>query len=51
LSENAVKSAALRMRRRLAELLREEIAQTVATVSEIDEEIRYLQKVLREGGG
>jgi len=42
LSESGVKTAALRMRRRYAELLREEIAQTVATVSEIDEEIRHL---------
>jgi RNA polymerase sigma-70 factor (ECF subfamily) len=32
----------LRMRRRFAELLREEIARTVAAPDEIDEEIRSL---------
>lgn len=46
LSESAIKSAALRLRRRHGELVRQEIAQTVASVSEIDEEIRYLLAVL-----
>ncbi len=42
LSEGAVKSAIYRLRQRHRDLLREEIAQTVATPSEVDEEIRYL---------
>jgi RNA polymerase sigma-70 factor (ECF subfamily) len=46
LSESAVKSAALRLRRRYAELVREQIAQTVPTAAEIDEEIRHLMAVL-----
>jgi RNA polymerase sigma-70 factor (ECF subfamily) len=46
LSEACVKSAALRLRRRYGELLREEIAQTVASVAEIDEEIRHLVSVV-----
>lgn len=40
LSESAVKSAIYRMRQRHRELLREEIAQTVATPMDVDEEIR-----------
>jgi RNA polymerase sigma factor (sigma-70 family) len=46
LSESAIKSAVLRLRQRYGELVRKEIAQTVATVSEIDEEIRYLLAVI-----
>lgn len=46
LSENAVKSAVLRLRQRYGELVREEIAQTVSTASEIDDEIRHLLAVL-----
>ncbi len=42
MTEGAVKTAAHRLRRRYRELLREEIAQTVASPDEIDEEIRYL---------
>jgi RNA polymerase sigma factor (sigma-70 family) len=42
LSEGAVKMAVLRLRRRFGELLREEVACTVSTPSEVDEEIRYL---------
>lgn len=42
LSESAVKSAIWRLRQRHRDLLREEIAQTVATPAEVDEEIRYL---------
>ena len=49
LSEGAIKSAALRLRRRYGELLRQEISQTVARVSDIDEEIRYLLKVISDG--
>src|SRR5688572_24021797 len=36
-----------RLRQRYQELIREEIAQTVATASEVDEEIRYLLTVIR----
>ena len=46
LSEACVKAAALRLRRRYGELVREEIAHTVACVAEIDEEIRYLVTVI-----
>ena len=46
LSESAVKSAIFRLRRRHRDLLREEIAQTVATPAEIDNEIRHLISVL-----
>lgn len=46
LSESAVKSAIWRLRQRHGELLREEIAHTVATPAEVDEEIRYLISML-----
>lgn len=42
LGESGVKMAVLRLRRRFGELLRAEIAHTVATPEETDEEIRYL---------
>jgi RNA polymerase sigma-70 factor (ECF subfamily) len=42
MTEGAVKVAAHRLRQRYRELLREEIAQTVASPDEIEEEIRYL---------
>lgn len=48
LSEGAVKSAIYRLRQRHRELLRQEIAQTVATPSEVDEEIRYLITMLSD---
>jgi len=46
LSETCVKAAASRLRRRYADLVREEIAHTVASVAEIDEEIRHLVTVV-----
>src|SRR5262249_515614 len=46
MSESAIKSAVHRLRQRHRELLREEIAHTVARPEEIDEEIRYLLGVL-----
>jgi RNA polymerase sigma-70 factor (ECF subfamily) len=46
LAEGTVKSAVHRLRRRHREMLREEIAQTVARPEEIDEEIRNLLAVL-----
>lgn len=46
LTDQAVKSAIHRLRQRYRELLREEIAHTVATPQEVDEEIRHLIEVL-----
>jgi RNA polymerase sigma factor (sigma-70 family) len=46
LSEGAVKSAIRRLRERHQCLVREEIAQTVASPAEVDEEIRYLLRLL-----
>jgi RNA polymerase sigma factor (sigma-70 family) len=48
MTEGAVKVAAHRLRRRYRELLREEIAHTVSSPEEIDEEIRYLLACVRE---
>ena len=45
-TESAIKSAVPRLRRRYAELVREEVAHTVNSPSEIDEEIRYLIAVV-----
>ena len=47
LTVSAVKSAIHRVRQRYQELVREEIAQTVTTASEVDEEIRYLLAIIR----
>jgi RNA polymerase sigma-70 factor (ECF subfamily) len=46
LSASAVKSAVHRLRLRYRELLRAEIAHTVARTADIDEELRYLVSVL-----
>lgn len=46
ISESAVKSKVHRLRQRHRELIREEIAQTVSTATEIDEELRHLITVL-----
>jgi RNA polymerase sigma factor (sigma-70 family) len=46
LSASAVKSAVHRLRLRYRELLRSEIANTVARTEDIDEELRYLVSVL-----
>jgi RNA polymerase sigma factor (sigma-70 family) len=45
-TEAAIKSAVQRLRQRHREILREEIAHTVANPAEIDEEIRHLRDVL-----
>lgn len=42
----AVKAAIHRLRRRYRALLREEVAQTVATDDEVDDELRHLLGVL-----
>jgi RNA polymerase sigma-70 factor (ECF subfamily) len=46
INEGAVKTAVHRLRRRYRDLLRERIAQTVETESEVDEEIAYLMGCL-----
>jgi RNA polymerase sigma-70 factor (ECF subfamily) len=47
LSLGALKTTIHRMRGRFRALLREEVARTVATPSEVDEELRHLRAVLR----
>lgn len=47
LSDSALKVAAYRLRQRYGELVRAEIAQTVTTQTELDEEIHHLFAVLR----
>jgi DNA-directed RNA polymerase specialized sigma24 family protein len=47
-SAGSLRTAVHRMRRRYRTLLREQIAETVAEPEEIDEEIRFLLKVLSE---
>ena len=46
MSEGAVKVAVHRLRKRLARLLREEIARTVETPEEVEDELRYLVELL-----
>jgi len=48
MSEGAIKVAVHRLRQRYGELVRAEIAQTVASPKEVDEELQYLFAVLRE---
>ncbi len=48
LTVSAITSAAFRLRRRCEELIRAEIAQTVASAGELEEEIAHLLAVLRE---
>jgi RNA polymerase sigma factor (sigma-70 family) len=47
INEGAVKQAVHRMRQRYRDLLREEIAQTVGTVGDVEDELRYLISALR----
>ncbi len=47
MTENAVKQAFYRFRQRYQSLLREEIAHTVATPGDIEDELRYLIAVVR----
>lgn len=46
MSESGVAVAVHRMRRRYGELLREEIASTVSDLSEVEDEVRYLIRVI-----
>jgi RNA polymerase sigma-70 factor (ECF subfamily) len=48
LSESAMRSAVHRLRGRYCALIREEIAFTVSSLGEVDEELRYLIKVMRQ---
>ena len=47
MTENAVKQAFYRLRQRYRQLLREEVAHTVATPAEIGDEMRHLIAALR----
>jgi RNA polymerase sigma-70 factor (ECF subfamily) len=49
MTEGAVKVAVHRLRQRYGELLRAEVAHTVTTHVEVDEELRYLVSVIRNG--
>ena len=51
MTEGAARAAAHRLRGRYRELLREEIAQTVAGPAEVDDEIRHLFAALGSGSG
>jgi hypothetical protein len=46
LSEEGVKSAAFRLRRRYRELIRAEVAETVSDETEHEEELRHLLRIL-----
>ena len=48
MSEGAVRVAVHRLRQNFGEVLREEIAQTVHTRGEVEEELRFLMKVLSQ---
>jgi RNA polymerase sigma-70 factor (ECF subfamily) len=48
MTEGAVRVAVHRLRRRYGELLRDEVAQTVGSASEAEDELRHLMRVLRE---
>jgi RNA polymerase sigma-70 factor (ECF subfamily) len=47
MTENAVKTAVHRLRRRFGELLRKEIAETVSDPAAVDEEVQELFNALR----
>ena len=51
MSEGAIKVAVHRLRQRYGELVRAEIAQTVATPEEADEELQYLVLQACAGSG
>lgn len=51
LSESAVRSAILRLRRRYGDLVREQVAQTVVGSKEVEEEIRYLRSAVSSSRG
>ena len=45
-SEDAVKSAVMRLRQRFQQLLREQIAETVGSADEVEQELQHLRQVL-----
>jgi RNA polymerase sigma-70 factor (ECF subfamily) len=49
LNEGAVKAAVHRLRQRYRALLREAIAETVATEAEVDDELRHLLQIVAGG--
>lgn len=49
LQENAVKQEVHRMKRRLGELIRDEVAQTVASPDDVDDEVRNLTEIVARG--
>jgi len=49
MTEGAVRVSMHRVRQRYGELLRAEVAQTVSTPVEVNEELRYLVSVIRDG--
>lgn len=49
--EGAIKVAIHRLRKRLREIVRHDIAQTVSTPAEIDDELQYFVRVLTSTGG
>lgn len=51
MTEGAVRVAVHRLSKRFGELLRAEVAQTVSTPAEVNEELRYLVAVIRENHG
>jgi RNA polymerase sigma-70 factor (ECF subfamily) len=46
-SEGAIRVAVYRLRRRFRDLIRDEIAQTVSSPEEIEDELRHLWKAIR----
>jgi RNA polymerase sigma-70 factor (ECF subfamily) len=48
MSESTARVAVHRLRKRFREIFREEIAHTVSSPDEIEEEVRYLMSVLAE---
>jgi RNA polymerase sigma-70 factor (ECF subfamily) len=48
MNESAVRMAVSRLRRRYANLFREEVAQTVADPGEIEDEMRWLRRILSD---
>lgn len=46
IGESAVRVGVHRMRRRFGELLRDEVAQTVGSPADVEDELRYLQRIL-----
>jgi RNA polymerase sigma factor (sigma-70 family) len=47
LTESAIKSAVQRLRKKLGQCLRQEIAETVANPEDVDEEVRHLLSIVR----